>query len=559
MRKITLVATLIIIALSLNVYAAEPMVQSVGNADVRQVKNVIFLLSDGTANEAWPLTRWVKGERLASDDILTGAIRTYGADSIITDSAPGSTSYATGQKGTDKGIAVYPWHVSIAGVDFDAAKQYVPLASVLEGARLTGRATGIVATSNVQHATPADFTAHTHDRSKYTEIGEQQVYQNIDVVLAGGEQYLLPKGVGAGVRTDNENLVDVIKAKGYAYVTNREQMLAASGEKIFGLFAPDAMAYDIDRPTFAPGEPSLSEMTTKALKTLSQSTKGKDNGFFLFVEGSKVDWAAHANDPAGVVSELLAFDKAIKVALDFAKADGNTLVISVADHTTGGLSIGLREDPKYSTTNDDFVVVPMRKAKLTGEGLGKLIEKGNSEANIKAVFADQWSITDLSADEISAIQKPAHGVALQRVVAPMLSRRARLGWTTNGHTGGDPYLFSFGPGRISGLWENVDIGKYVANTLGFTFPEINKRLFVEASSAFQAAGFSTSIDRTDPANPVLVVSKGEAKARLPLAKNLVLVNGKTIELEGIVVLAEKLDKVFLPRQAVDVIQTELSE
>ena len=147
-----------------------------GNGDTRQVKNVVFLLSDGTANEAWTLTRWVKGKRLASDDILTGAVRTYGADSIITDSAPGSTSYATGQKGTYKGISVYPWRVTVAGVDFNPAMQYVPLATVLEGARLTGRATGVVATSNVQHATPADFTAHTHDRCNYTEIGEQQVY-----------------------------------------------------------------------------------------------------------------------------------------------------------------------------------------------------------------------------------------------------------------------------------------------------------------------------------------------------------------------------------------------
>ena len=558
MRKNTLI-TVIAVLLSMSAHASEPTVQGAGNAETRQVKNIIFMLSDGTANEAWPLARWVKGERLASDDILSGAIRTYGADSIITDSAPGSTSYATGQKGTDKGIAVYPWHVTITGVDFDPTKQYVPLATVLEGARLTGRATGIVATSNAQHATPADFTAHTHDRSKYTEIGEQQVYQNIDVVLAGGEQYLLPQGVGAGVRTDNENLVEVIKSKGYAYVTNRDQMLAASGQKIFGLFAPDAMAYDIDRATFASGEPSLAEMTAKALETLSKSTKGKEKGFFLFVEGSEVDWAAHANDPAGVVSELLAYDQAVKAALDFAKADGNTLVISVADHTTGGLSIGLREDPRYSTTDDDFIVVPMRKAKLTGEGLGKLIAKDNSEANIRAVCADQWGLTDLSVDEIAAIQKPPLGVALQRVLAPMLSKRARLGWTTNGHTGGDPYLFLYGPGRISGLWENIDIGKYVANTLGFTFPEINKRLFVEASVAFQAAGFSTTIDRADPANPVLVVSKGEAKARLPLAKNLVLVNGKTIELEGLVVLAEKLDKVFLPSQAIDVVTAELKE
>lgn len=559
MRKFIFFSTLVTIVVSLCACASNPTVRETGNGEARQVKNVILLLSDGTANEAWPLARWVKGERLASDDILTGAIRTYGADSIITDSAPGSTCYATGRKGTDKGISVYPWNVTIAGVDFDPAMKYVPLATVLEGARLTGLATGIVATSNVQHATPADFTAHTHDRNNYTEIGEQQVYQNIDVVFSGGEKYLLPQGVGTGVRADKEDLVLVIKSKGYAYVTNRDQMLAASGQKIFGLFAPDAMAYDIDRPTFAPGEPSLAEMTIKALETLSGSTKGKDKGFFLFVEGSKVDWAAHANDPAGVVSELLAYDKAVKAALDFAKIDGNTLVISVADHTTGGLSIGVREDRNYSTTDDDFVVVPMRKARLTGEGLGKLIEKNTSENNIREVFAAQWGITDLSADEITSIQKPPQGADLQRVLSPMLSRRARLGWTTNGHTGGDPYLFSYGPERISGLWENTAIGKHIAESLGFTFPEINKRLFVEASTAFQAAGFSTAIDRTDAANPVLVVSKGQAEARLPLAKNIVLVNAKTIELEGIVVLAEKLNKVFLPTQAIDIVKTELKE
>lgn len=537
--------------------ASAPAIRTTKSEDVGQIKNIIILLSDGTANEAWPLARWVKGERLASDEILTGAIRTYGADSIITDSAPGSTSYATGQKGTDKGIAVYPWNVTIAGVDFDPAMKYVPLATVLEGARLTGRATGIVATSNVQHATPADFSAHTHDRSNYSEIGEQQVYQNIDVVLAGGEQYLLPVGIGAGVRKDKENLVEVIKAKGYAYVTNRQQMMAASGQKIFGLFAQDAMAYDIDRATFAPDEPSLAEMTTKALEILARSQKGQNKGFFLFVEGSKVDWAAHANDPAGVVSELLAYDAAVKSALDFAKADGNTLVVSVADHTTGGLSIGLREDSQYSITDDDFVIGPMRKARLTGEGMAKLIEKDNSEANIKAVFAARWGITDLSVDEIASMQKQLKSAALQKTVVAMLSKRARLGWTTNGHTGGDPYLFSYGPGQINGLWENTDIGKYIADKLGFSFPEINRRLFVDAGEAFQAEGFSTAIDRTDVTNPLLVVCKGEAKAVLPLAKNIVVVDAKTIELEGLVVLAEKLDRVFLPRQAIDIIKAEL--
>ncbi|HIJ95675.1 MAG TPA: alkaline phosphatase [Desulfuromonadales bacterium] len=557
MKLATYITFLISACLTLSACASGPARLATGNGDAGQVKNVIFMLSDGTTNEAWPLARWVKGERLASDEILSGAIRTYGADSIITDSAPGSTSYATGQKGSDKGISVSPWHVTIAGVEFDAARQYVPLATVLEGARLTGRATGVVATSNLQHATPADFTAHTHDRSDYTEIGEQQVYQNIDVLLAGGEQYLLPTGTGTGVRTDKENLVEVITSRGYTYVTNRDQMLAASGRKIFGMFAKDAMAYDIDRTTFAPGEPSLAEMTATALDTLSKSVQGSEKGFFLFVEGSKVDWGAHANDPAAVVSELLSYDRAVKVALDFAKRDGNTLLICVSDHTTGGLSIGVRSDPNYSTTDDDFVVGPLRKARLSGEGVGRLLGKDASQATIKEIFAQQWGITDLSSSEIASIQLAPFGVAQQNVIVAILSQRARIGWTTNGHTGGDPFLFSFGPGRISGLWENIDIGRYVAKKLGFTFAEINSRLFVEASSAFQAAGFSTVIDKNDATNPVLVVKKGGSQARLPISKNIVLVHGKSIELEGVVVLAEKLNKVYLPRQAIEIVEKEL--
>lgn len=557
MKKFVVFVALVAVGLSLGACAPGSAALMADHGDPRQAKNVIFMLSDGTANEAWPLARWVKGEALASDEILSGAIRTYGADSIITDSAPGVTSYATGQKGTDKGIAVYPWRVNIAGVDFDAARQYVPLATLLEGARLSGRATGVIATSNLQHATPAGFTSHTHDRNNYTEIAEQQVYQNIDVVLSGGEQYLLPKGVGSGVRADHENLVEVVKSKGYAYVTTRNQMLAASGQKLFGLFAQDAMAYDIDRASVAPDEPSLADMTTKAIRTLSASTKGQNKGFFLFVEGSKVDWAAHANDPVGVVSELLAYDRAVKAALEFAKADGHTLLISVADHTTGGLSIGMREDPKYSTTDDDFVVGPLRKAKLTAQGLAQLIEKSRSETNIRSVLADQWGIANPGASEMTTIEQTPPGWPLQMALAAMLSRRARLGWTTNGHTGGDPLLFSYGPGRLNGLWENTDIGKHLAKRLGFTFAEINQRLFVEAASSFAAAGFATRIDRSDANNPVLLVSKGQAQAHLPLAKNLVLVNGKTIELEGIVVLTEKLDKVFLPKQAIELVAAEL--
>ena len=145
--------------------------------------------------------------------------------------------------------------------------------------------------------------------------------------------------------------------------------------------------------------------------------------------------------------------------------------------------------------------------------------------------------------------------ALNSVLGPILSARARLGWTTGGHTGADVFLYSYGPGRPTGLWQNVDIGKLAARGMGFDFATLNRRLFVEASSAL--AGYRTYIDRTEPENPILVVSKGSARATMPLSKNLLLINGRTVELEGVVVLAEKLDQVFIPRQAVDLIRSEL--
>lgn len=523
-----------------------------------KAKNVIFLLTDGTGPEAWPLARWIKGGPLAVDEILTGAIRTYGADSVITDSAPGGSAYATGYKGSDKGIAVAPWSITIDAAKADPAMKYVPLATVLEGAKLTGRATGMIATSNVQHATPAAFSSHWHDRGNYNEIGEQQVYQGIDVVLSGGGQYLLPKEAKGGKREDKENLVNVLQSKGYAYVTTKDTMEAIGSGKVWGAFAPDAMAYDMDRADLAKTEPSLAEMTGKAINLLAGSAKGRKSGFFLFVEGSKVDWAAHANDPAGVVSDLFAFDNAVAAALDFAKKDKNTLVVVVSDHGTGGLSIGTVEDKNYSMTDDDSVVGPMRKAKKSAEGLDMLLRGEPNPDRIKAVMAAEWGIADLSETELKAIvdvvtaKKPTMAVTV-----PMLSRRARLGWTTGGHTGADVYLFAYGPGQPKGLVENTEVGKTMASVMGIDFGALNKRLFVEAGAAFGALGYQVALDKTDAANPVLVVTKGGAKAELPVSKNLLKIGEKTVDLEGIVVRAEKLDKVYVPQQAIDLVKAEL--
>ncbi len=557
-KSFALIASLALAALLVSCATAGQGGGSAAAPAAKPAKNVIVLLTDGTGPEAWPLARWIKGSPLAVDSILTGAVRTYGADSIITDSAPGATAFATGFKGTDKGISVGAWNVTVDAAKSAVAPKYVPLATLLEGARLAGKATGMVATSNVQHATPAAFSAHWHDRNNYNELAEQQVYQGMDVVLSGGAQYLIPKTQAGGKREDGENLVDVLKSKGYAWATTRDELAAAKGPKVWGAFAPDAMAYDIDRDELAPKEPSLSEMTAKAIELLAANPKAQKDGFFLFVEGSKVDWAAHSNDPAGLVSDLLAFDAAVGAALDFAKKGGDTLVVVVADHGTGGITIGRADDPNYSQTDDDLVVGPARKVQVSGEGIDKLLAGDASPDKIKSVLAEKWGIADLTEPEIKAISDTVTAKkSLQGVVGPIVSKRARLGWTSGGHTGADVFLFAYGPNRPAGLMENTEVGRAIAKEMGFDFKALNERLFVEAEAAFGAAGYAVSVDRSDAANGVLVVSKGAASAKLPLAKNLVLVNGKTVELEGLVVMADKLGKVYVPAQALTVVKAEL--
>lgn len=294
----------------------KPVVQ-----EVKKAKNVIFMLGDGTGISHTTLARWYKGSNLAMDEITAGIIRTYSAESIITDSAPASTAFATGVKSNDKLIGVYPEKIELPNKKVvDEKEAYKPLATVLEAAKMNGKATGIVSTSQVQHASPAGFTSHVPHRELYYDIAMQQVYQGLDVVFGGGKQYLVPGGEKYNIpdekgRKDGNDLIEELRRMGYAVVEDTKSMKETKANKVWGLFSDDAMDFDIDRDPSK--QPSLAEMTKKAIDVLS---KDKD-GFFLFVEGSEIDWASHANDPVGVISEVLAFDNAVKVALDFAKSN----------------------------------------------------------------------------------------------------------------------------------------------------------------------------------------------------------------------------------------------
>lgn len=503
----------------------------------KKANNVILMIPDGTSITHITLARWYQGGApLALDQIASGLVRCYSAESAISDSAPAATAMASGFKSNNEFIGVLPAIVTMPNVPAVAeADRCRPVASVLEGARLLGKSTGLVVTANVQHATPAAFSAHTQDRRDYEGIGEQQVYGGIDVVLGGGSKYLSPE------RKDGENLTEVLKANGYEVVNTRDQMINSTSEKLWGLFAEDMMAHDFDRDSSR--EPALFEMTRKAIEILSKNSKG----FFLMVEGSQVDQASHANDPVGVVSDMLAFDKAVKVALDFAKRDGKTLVIVAPDHGNGGMSIGdAGTNGNYDTTDISNYLGVLKRAGLTGRGIEDRLNADRS--NIVEVMSGNYGVRNLTEDEIAAVKNAPKG-KVQAVVGPIISKRANIGWTTIGHTGDDVALYSYGPGRPQGVIDNTDIAEIIAGTFGFDLAELNKKLFVPAEKGLESLGAEVVINESDPYNPVVEAVKGNIKMELPVNTSIVKINGQAAYMNGITVVSRDIP--YVPQEAID--------
>ena len=489
------------------------------------IKNIIVMIPDGMSVDGLALARWYKAYdseartfdtsvSLALDELASGLIRNWwrSGDKIggIIDSAPAGTAMASGIKTNDKFVGV--------------TDQSVPVATILEAANLLGKSTGLVVTSNIQHATPATFSSHYNSRSQYGIIGEQQAHNNIDVVMGGGSQYLV---------YNNRDVIAAIKDMGYQYITTKGEMDAITSGKTWAMFAPDAMAYDIDRAENAPDEPSLAEMTAKAIALLSQN---KD-GFFLMVEGSKIDWTAHANDPIGLISDILAYDAAVAVALDYAKNRQDTLILSMTDHGTGGFTIGNRDtqNAKAALPYDSSALInyiaPLTLAKLTGEGIeAKFNEKRD---NITEVMAEWYGIDNLTAREIAMIKNTATG-NMNYTVGLMLSERAYLGWTTHGHTGQDVNLFSYlpGDGHITGTIDNTDIALICAGIWGVNLPGLSAQLFNEAETAFIAKGATVKVNLEAGE---MTVTKDGVVLVIPDYKNYVFLNGDKVMIDSVIV------------------------
>ena len=475
---------------------------------VKNPTNVIMLVMDGSSDNLSTLSRWYKGEPLALDEILTGASRTYSADSAITDSAPAATALATGHKSNTGYVGVLPSTVTTPGVpQVKKEDAFRPVANVLEGAKQTGRATGIVSTSEIQHATPAGFSAHVTNRGNFDDIAEQQVYQGMDVVLGGGLNALKE------TRKDGEDLVAVIEEHDYDFVKTRDELLKTDADKIWGSFAPVALAYDFDRKHTKAEEPTLADMTKKAIDTLDRD---KD-GFFLMVEGSKIDWAAHANDTVGMISDFLAFDAAVKEALEFAKKDKNTLVIAVTDHANSGITLGNRTTSgTYDAIPVSAYIDPLKEATMTVEGAVSFLKEDKSNLEEVAALYGLKNLTEKERKALTDSDKPGE------TMVRLLAERAHIGYTTGGHTGDDVFLYAYGPNKPTGLVENTDLAKVIAEAMGFQLDQLTSSLYIDAKQELEKKGFKVTVDQSDAHNPVLVAKKGDMTYELPENKNIIL-------------------------------------
>lgn len=392
-----------------------------------KAKNVIFMVPDGYSASYATNYRWYKGEESIMDSMLVGMHRTYSANSEVTDSAAAGTAFATGVKTNNGMISTSP--------DGEELK------TILETVEEKGKATGLVATSTITHATPAVFASHVASRADEAGIAPQLLENGVDVLLGGGKKYF------------SDSLLKDAEKDGYDVIDDKMELTdAKKAKKLIGLFADSGMAPELDRDET--NEPSLREMTSAAIEVLK---KDKD-GFFMMVEGSQIDWAGHAHDAAWAMKDSEAFEQAVEAAIEFAKKDGNTLVVIAGDHDTGGMSVG-----GYGQYDAKLEI--LHNVTATG---GFMASKLNAErSNVKDVVKQYAAIelTDTETEKIISAKKA------DAAINEVISERALVGWTSTAHTGVDVPVYAFGPGSdlFAGLHENTAFPGLMAKAMKVKF------------------------------------------------------------------------------------------
>ncbi|GAA5142928.1 alkaline phosphatase [Thalassotalea piscium] len=410
-------------------------------------KNIIMIVSDGMGPAYTTAYRYYNDdpntpeiEETVFDRHLVGMSSTYPApvSGYVTDSAAGATALATGVKSYNGAISV------------DVNKK--PLKTVLQQAKKNGKKTGVVVTSQVNHATPASYISHNESRRNYNAIADSYIDNgiNIDLLLGGGTNYF--------VREDR-NLIDEFKAKGFDYIESYDQLNTIRSDKsVIGLFAPIGLPWALDDSN----KYRLSAMTKAATAHLENN-----NGYFMLIEASQVDWGGHSNDIASAMAEMDDLAETLIYLEQYVKEHPDTLVVLTADHSTGGLTLGVDGEYKWEPSvfkgmkqSSHSIAQAIAEKDITAEQLAQMLTFALTDEQ----FSQLQVIKENKADDIKTYQLTRQ---LYTKINQFISEKSYTGWTTGGHTGIDVPVFAFGKGHsiFSKKIDNTDIAKKIFKLL----------------------------------------------------------------------------------------------
>lgn len=320
---------------------------------------------------------------------------------------------------------------------------------------------------------------------------EHPLGRSVDLILGGGRCHFLPNTTEGGCRRDDHDLTVMAEKDGWNYISTRDEFNDLKTDidlPLLGLFARGDIPFEIDRRFQNDTFPSLEETAKMALQILSAATEDSDQGFFIMIEGSRIDHAGHVNDPAAQVHEVLAYDRTIKAVLDFiAESETETVMVSTSDHETGGLAVARQLRPTYP----DYLWYPSALANashsaewaahqyhlhLTGS---HQFTSDDTRAYLTILASKELGIKDASQVELDELIE--HPIVAVYTFADMISRRAQIGWSTHGHSAVDVNIYTSdkeAAKALTGNHENIEVGKFLRGYLGLDdeVEQITKKL-----------------------------------------------------------------------------------
>jgi len=442
-------------------------------------KYVFYLIGDGMGAAQRQITELYKqtekecpAAKLSMNTFpIAGLITTYSSDTLVTDSAAAGTALACGYKTNNGMISQRPDGTNVT--------------SLLEQAQQKGLATGVISTTRITHATPAVFYSHHPSRDAENEIAEQLVTANVDFIAGGGFRHFVPQSgeFGKSKREDDRNLFAEMEEQGYVTFLGADndafdRYQPQPGDKAIALFTNSHIPYEIDRMNDVDTNiPSLEDMTEKAIDLLSYD----EDGFFLMVEGGRIDHACHINDLAGNIHDTFAFDEAVQCAYEFyQKHPEDTLIVVVADHETGG--IGLGYSTNYFLKLDELLDVKVsaedvlngiyeangdREAFLSyieeNCGLDNLTDVELAELNKAMDIVDKGMREDIPVQKYGPSYYNPPAVATNHII----SERTNVFWTTYAHSGVPVPISAIGVNAelFGGFKDNTDMAWSLAKAM----------------------------------------------------------------------------------------------